>query len=116
VHASSAVPEEVMGLFATVGPILHRADETITLIDEAQSALEKAMIQEEVMTLAVELQKIAVQVGQYRFRVLNEIEQLDATWQDDPQHGALKQLYQQLIYIARWANQLDEKQFRIMSF
>ncbi len=119
-NASTSVPEEVMSLFSTVGPALHRADEVIDQIDQAESALEQAMLQAEVMTLAIDLQQIAAQVGEYRSRVLNAVAQLDDHWlaesPTESMRSELKALYRQLIYIARWAKQLDEKLFRVMNF
>ncbi|MEM1156771.1 MAG: J domain-containing protein [Verrucomicrobiota bacterium] len=113
---SAAVPEEVMGLFATVGPALHRADGLIARMDAAESVLEKAILQHEVLMLAMELQGIAGQVGDFRARLQEQIQLLDTGWEDAADPESLHAIYRQLVYVARWAGQLDEKQFRMMNF
>ncbi|MEM6884719.1 MAG: hypothetical protein AAF571_06770 [Verrucomicrobiota bacterium] len=113
---SAVVPEEVMELFGTVGPALHQADEVIRQMDAAESALEKAMLQEDVMTLAMDLQQRAAQVGEFRSKLVRGIATLDKTWEKKPQIDPLKTHYRQLVYVARWAHQLDEKLFRLMNF
>jgi len=115
-NESTVVPEEVMGLFTEIGPALHQADDLISRMDVAESTLEKAMLQQDVMVMTMDLQKIAVQVGEFRSHLLNEIGELDEPWTRSPEIPKLKTHYRQLVYVSRWATQLDEKLFRLMNF
>lgn len=113
---SSAVPEEVMSLFSEIGPALQQADTIIARIDTAESVLEKAMLQDEVMTQSVLLQNKAAEVGQFKARLVAAISVLDEKWTEERDVEKLAAIYRQLVYVARWARQLDEKQFRLMNF
>ncbi|MEM6822345.1 MAG: DnaJ domain-containing protein [Verrucomicrobiota bacterium] len=113
---AQGVPDSILSLFSEVTPVIHEADRSLKVADQATTALERAMVQGQVMEQALAVQKAAGSVGAARERLLEKIRDLDQKWQDDADFERLKQVYSELVYVVRWARQLDERQFRLLSF
>lgn len=105
-------PQDLMNLFMGISPVMNRADALARRLQESTSALEKALATAEALEIQEALQPAADQLGQRESALIQNIQDLDATWEDPPTPEnleTLQGLYTALSYVSKWRGQVDEK-------
>lgn len=118
------IPPGTMDLFVEVGQICRDADEFLKRKSASESPMVKLRLMQEGLDWLDRLQALQARVNAKRDELAAELQQLNARWDAAPPVGAperpaalplerLEQIYRAMSYVARWTEQLQERQVQL---
>jgi curved DNA-binding protein CbpA len=118
---SQELPESLMSMFATIGPLLRQADALVKAKASSNSALERAMTTTKALPCLQQIAQARSQLQQQREQLDATLAQLDQAWiTGDPAvepGGNLiaraEALYHHFGFLDRWSTQLQEREFEL---
>jgi DnaJ-class molecular chaperone len=110
------IPPGTMDLFKEVGEMCRGLDEFLERKRATTNRLEKAGLMSEELTLQDALTELRMKLEQFAATVDAELAALDARWRGgDKDVNALETVYRKFSYIARWRQQLEEREIALMT-
>jgi curved DNA-binding protein CbpA len=113
--ANHAVPVHLQELFPRVGEI---AQTSRTLLEQAGNAagvLSKALLKPELRDLSRKIVKLLDELRTLLEACLTELPRLNEIWNANRRHGIeqLRSLYEEISYLSRWIEQMEEARFQL---
>jgi curved DNA-binding protein CbpA len=110
--AISAVPRNLGDLFMKAGGVLNASNRLIKEKAGAESVLEQAALQGELLEKIDELQELLSELSALRSGLRERLAALNLSWQNNPQKvEELKEIYLEFSYLEKWIEQVQEKAF-----
>ena len=118
------IPPGTMDLFVEVGQICRDVDAFIAQRGNVTSPLLKVQMFERGMEWTDKLQALQQRINAKRDELTGELQQLNAVWESAPAIGSpervaalplerLEQIYRVFSYIARWSEQIQERNVQL---
>jgi hypothetical protein len=110
------IPPGTMDLFKEVGEMCRELDAFLEKKGMATGRMEKAGLMSEELTLQDSLTDLRMKLEQFGATVEGEIVALDGRWRaGDKDLNALEAVYRKYSYLARWRQQLEEREIALMT-
>jgi len=110
------IPPGTMDLFVEVGQTCQNFDQFIERKKAAGGALERAALMTEELTLQDALMTLRGKLGDLATTLEADLAKLDAKWRaGDKDLNALETLYRKYSYLARWQQQLEEREIALLT-
>jgi curved DNA-binding protein CbpA len=110
------IPPGTMDLFKEVGEMCRELDAFLEKKGAATGRMEKAGLMSEELTLQDSLTDLRMKLEQFGATVDAEIAALDTRWRSgDKNLAALEAVYRKYSYLARWRQQLEEREIALMT-
>jgi curved DNA-binding protein CbpA len=110
------IPPGTMDLFKEVGEMCRELDAFLEKKGAATGRMEKAGLMSEELTLQDSLTDLRMKLEQFGATVDAEIAALDTRWRSgDKDLAALEAVYRKYSYLARWRQQLEEREIALMT-
>jgi curved DNA-binding protein CbpA len=110
------IPPGTMDLFIEVGQACRELDAFLERKQAATGALEKAGLMSEELNLQDTLMSLAGKLERLGAGLEDELAALDVRWRaGDHDLAALETLYRKYSYLARWREQLQERELALMT-
>ncbi len=110
------IPPGTMDLFKEVGEMCRELDEFLERKRAATGRLERAGMMSGELALQDALAALRMKLEQFGATVDGEIAALDARWRaGDKDLDALEAVYRKYSYLARWRQQLEEREIALMT-
>ena len=110
------IPPGTMDLFKEVGELCRELDAFIEQKSAATGRLEKAGLMGQELTLQDSLTDLRMKLEQFGATVEGEIAALDKRWRaGDTDLNALEAVYRKYSYLARWRQQLEEREIALLT-
>ena len=110
------IPPGTMDLFKEVGELCRTLDEYLEKKKAATNRLEKAALMGEELTLQDSLTTLRMKLEAFAATVEAEVSSLDARWRKgDKDLNALEDVYRKFSYVARWRQQLEEREIALLT-
>ena len=110
------IPPGTMDLFKEVGEMCRELDEFLARKGATTGRLEKAGLMSEELTLQDALVTLRMKLEQFAATVDAEITALDTRWRaGDKDLNALEAVYRKYSYLARWRQQLEEREIALLT-
>ena len=110
------IPPGTMDLFKEVGELCRTLDEYLEKKKAATNRLEKAALMGEELTLQDALTELRVKLEAFAATVEGEVTALDAKWRAGGKDvNALEAVYRKYSYVARWRQQLEEREIALLT-
>jgi len=118
------IPPGTMDLFVEVGQLCRDADIFIAERSKVTSPLLKVQMFERGMEWTDKLQDLQQRINAKRDEIVAELQQMNAIWDSAPEYGSphraaalplerLEQIYRVFSYIARWSEQIQERNVQL---
>ena len=118
------IPPGTMDLFVEVGQLCRDADIFIAERSKVTSPLLKVQMFERGMEWTDKLQDLQQRINAKRDEIAAELQQMNAVWDSAPAYGSphraaalplerLEQIYRVFSYIARWSEQIQERNVQL---
>jgi DnaJ-domain-containing protein 1 len=118
------IPPGTMDLFVEVGQICRDVDAFLAQQKNVTSPLLKVQMFERGMEWADKLQALQQRINAKRDELASELQQMNAVWESAPAVGSpersaalplerLEQIYRVFSYIARWSEQIQERNVQL---
>jgi len=110
------IPPGTMDLFKVVGETCRELDTFLARKAATTGRLERAGLMTEELALQDSLEAVKTELGKFSESVDSEIAALDARWRSgDKDINALETVYRKSSYIARWQQQLEEREIALLT-
>jgi len=110
------IPPGTMDLFKEVGEMCRELDAFLEKKGAATGRMEKAGLMSEELTLQDSLTELRMKLEQFGATVEAEVVALDIRWRaGDKDLNALEAVYRKYSYLARWRQQLEEREIALMT-
>jgi DnaJ-class molecular chaperone len=110
------IPPGTMDLFKEVGETCRELDEFLERKRATTGRLQKAGLMSEELRLQDALTELRMKLEQFGATVDAEIAALDTRWRaGDRDLNALEAVYRKYSYLARWRQQLEEREIELMT-
>jgi DnaJ-class molecular chaperone len=110
------IPSGTMDLFKEVGELCRTLDIFIEKKKTATNRLEKAALLSEELTLQDALTALRMRLETFAATVEAEVAALDQRWRGgDRDLDALEAVYRKYSYVARWRQQLEEREIALLT-
>jgi curved DNA-binding protein CbpA len=110
------IPPGTMDLFKEVGEMCRELDGFLERKRATTGRLEKAGLMSEELTLQDALTALRMKLEQFGATVDAEIAALDSRWRTGEKDlNALEAVYRKYSYLARWRQQLEEREIELMT-
>jgi molecular chaperone HscB len=110
------IPPGTMDLFIEVGQTCQQFDKFLERKRAAGGALERAALMGEELTLQDALAALRVKLETLGITLENDLAALDARWRaGDKDLNALEAVYRKYSYLARWRQQLEEREIALLT-
>jgi len=110
------IPPGTMDLFIEVGQICQQFDQFFERKRAAGGALERAALMGEELTLQDTLITLRGKLEKLGVTLENDLSALDARWRaGDKNLDALEAVYRKYSYLARWRQQLEEREILLLT-
>jgi DnaJ-domain-containing protein 1 len=110
------IPPGTMDLFKEVGEMCRELDEFLGRKAATTGRLERAGLMSEELTLQDALTTLRMKLEQFGATVDAEIAALDGRWRaGDKDLNALEAVYRKYSYLARWRQQLEEREIALLT-
>lgn len=110
------IPPGTMDLFIEVGQTCQQLDKFIERKKSATGALERASLMGEELALQDTLESLRGKLDELAVKLESELAALDAKWKsDDKDLNALETVYRKYSYLARWRQQLEEREIALLT-
>jgi len=110
------IPPGTMDLFKEVGEMCQELDEFLERKKSTTGRLERAGLMSEELALQDSLVALRMKLEQFGATVDTEITALDARWRaGDKDLNALEAVYRKYSYLARWRQQLEEREIALLT-
>jgi DnaJ-class molecular chaperone len=110
------IPPGTMDLFKEVGEMCREIDVFLERKRAITGRLEKAGLMSEELTLQDSLTTLRVKLEQFATAVETELNALDARWRGgDKDVNALEAVYRKYSYVARWRQQIEEREIALLT-
>ena len=110
------IPPGTMDLFKEVGELCRQLDDFLERKSATTGHLQKAALMGEELTLQDALTDLRTKLEAFGATVDMEIAALDMRWRaGDKDLGALEAVYRKYSYLARWRQQLEEREIALMT-
>ncbi len=105
-----------MDLFKEVGELCRALDEFLERKRATTGRLERAGLMGEELTLQDSLTALRMKLEEFSATVDTELAALDARWRSgDKDLNALEAVYRKFSYVARWRQQLEEREIALLT-
>jgi curved DNA-binding protein CbpA len=110
------IPPGTMDLFKEVGELCRELDEFLERKRATTNRLEKAALMSEELTVQDKLTELRMKLEAFVATVDTELNALDVKWRaGEKDLNALEAVYRKFSYIARWRQQLEEREIALMT-
>ena len=110
------IPPGTMDLFKEVGELCRALDEFLERKQATTGRLERAGLMGEELTLQDSLTALRMKLEEFSATVDTELAALDARWRSgDKDLNALEAVYRKFSYVARWRQQLEEREIALLT-
>ena len=110
------IPPGTMDLFKEVGELCRALDEFLERKRATTGRLERAGLMGEELTLQDSLTALRMKLEEFSATVDTELAALDARWRSgDKDLNALEAVYRKFSYVARWRQQLEEREIALLT-
>jgi DnaJ-class molecular chaperone len=110
------IPPGTMDLFKEVGEMCRELDAFLEKKRAATGRMERAGLMSEELTLQDALVALRMKLEQFAATVDAEIAALDVKWRaGDKDLNALETVYRKYSYLARWRQQLEEREIALLT-
>lgn len=110
------IPPGTMDLFKEVGELCRELDEFLEKKRNATGRMEKAGLMAQELTLQDALTDLRMKLEAFGATVEAEIAALDKKWRGgDKDLNALEAVYRKYSYLARWRQQLEEREIALLT-
>lgn len=110
------IPPGTMDLFKEVGELCRALDEFLERKRATTGRLERAGLMGEELTLQDSLTALRMKLEGFSATVDAELAALDARWRaGDKNLNALEAVYRKFSYVARWRQQLEEREIALLT-
>jgi hypothetical protein len=110
------IPPGTMDLFKEVGEMCRELDAFLEKKRATTGRLQKAALMTDELTLQDALTELRMKLEAFAATVDGEIAALDSRWRaGDKDHAALEAIYRKTSYVARWRQQLEEREIALMT-
>ena len=110
------IPPGTMDLFKEVGELCRTLDDFLTRKRATTGRLEKAGLMGEELTLQDSLTALRMKLEEFAATLNGELSSLDAKWRaGDKDINALEGVYRKFSYVARWRQQLEEREIALLT-
>ncbi|MEJ0000019.1 MAG: hypothetical protein WDO13_13115 [Verrucomicrobiota bacterium] len=110
------IPPGTMDLFKEVGELCRELDALLERKAAATNRLEKAGLLDEELKLQDALGAVREKLEAFAATVEGELAALDARWRKgDKDLNALEAVYRKYSYVARWRQQLEEREIALLT-
>jgi DnaJ-class molecular chaperone len=110
------IPPGTMDLFKEVGEMCRELDGFLELKKATTNHLEKAGLMTEELELQDRLTELRMKLEQFAATVEAELTALDTRWRSsDKDLAALEAVYRKYSYVARWRQQLEEREIELLT-
>lgn len=110
------IPSGTMDLFKEVGEMCRELDAFLERKRATTNRLEKAGLMSEELGLQDRLTELRMKLEQFAATVEAELVALDTRWRSgDKDLGALEAVYRKYSYVARWRQQLEEREIELLT-
>jgi len=110
------IPPGTMDLFKEVGELCRSLDDYLERKRATTNRLEKAGLMSEELTLQDALTELRLKLEAFAATVETELNALDTKWRaGDRDINALETVYRKYSYVARWRQQLEEREIALMT-
>lgn len=110
------IPPGTMDLFVEVGQTCQQFDQFLERKQAAGGALERAALMGEELTLQDALMTLRGKLEQLGTALESDLAALDARWRGgDRDLNALETIYRKYSYLARWRQQLEERELALLT-
>jgi len=110
------IPPGTMDLFKEVGEMCRELDEFLERKRTTTGRVQRAGLMSEELTLQDALVALRMKLEQFGMTVDAGISALDARWRvGDKDVNALEAVYRKYSYLARWRQQLEEREIALMT-
>ncbi len=115
-HDVQRIPPGTMDLFIEVGKTCQELDGFLDRKRNAGGALERAALMGEELTLQDTLMILRGKLEQLGTTLASELAALDARWRaGEKDLNALEAVYRKYSYLARWRQQLEEREIALLT-
>ncbi len=110
------IPPGTMDLFKEVGELCRALDDYLERKQATTNRLERAGLLSEELALQDSLTALRMKLEAFAATVEAEVNALDATWRaGDKNLDALEAVYRKYSYVARWRQQLEEREIALLT-
>ena len=110
------IPPGTMDLFKEVGELCQRLDVFLEIKRVKTGRIERAGLMAEELTLQDSLADLRMKLEAFAATVETELAALDTRWRaGDRDLAALEAVYRKYSYVARWRQQLEEREIAILT-
>jgi DnaJ-class molecular chaperone len=110
------IPPGTMDLFKEVGEMCRELDAFLEKKRATTGRLQKAALMSDELTLQDTLTELRMKLEQFGATVEGEIAALDTRWRSgDKDLNALEAVYRKYSYLARWRQQLEEREIALIT-
>lgn len=102
------IPPALGDSFMAIGALLQRLDAFLKKQSEAASPLTAALLAPEKFSLIENVEEQLAVVNERHAKLLDELRALDARWDTEKPGARLAEIYQALLFVAKWSDQLRE--------
>ncbi len=114
-RAPEAVPPALAARFAQASAVCARADALLARRAAASSALARAMLAREVLTVSDELQEWLASLQAQEAETQAALQAIDARWESGDRDAAvILRLQQAFAYLSRWSEQARERMLALL--
>ena len=115
VSGGQSVPDEFIEIFSQIGTLVRTSDNLLERSANAQNALSKSLLRAEILDGQRQTQEALTKLERLQEDILEETRSLNKTWTNESATALpkLSDLQQRLAYLARWIDQVRERQFRL---
>jgi curved DNA-binding protein CbpA len=110
------IPPGTMDLFKEVGELCRELDTFLEKKQSLTNRLERAALMSDELALQDSLTTLRMKLEAFAATVQAEVSALDAKWRGgDRDLNALEAVYRKYSYVARWRQQLEEREIALMT-
>ena len=110
------IPPGTMDLFKEVGELCRALDDYLERKQSATNRIERAGLMSEELTLQDSLTALRMKLEAFAATVEAEVGALDAKWRAGSKDlNALEAVYRKYSYVARWRQQLEEREIALLT-
>jgi hypothetical protein len=110
------IPPGTMDLFKEVGELCRSLDDYLARKGATTNRLERAGLMSEELTLQDALTTLRMKLEAFAATVEAEVAALDVRWRSgDKDLNALEAVYRKYSYVARWRQQLEEREIAMLT-
>jgi DnaJ-class molecular chaperone len=110
------IPPGTMDLFKEVGELCRGLDDFLERKGAVTNRLEKAALMSEELTLQDSLTDVRMKLEAFAATVEAELSALDVKWRaGDKDVNALETVYRKYSYVARWRQQMEEREIALLT-